>query len=584
MNWEHFKAILWLRWRLSRNQWAKSGGLGAVLAAIIALLALVAGGVAFLVGLLAGGFALEGTSATVVSLVWAGVGFGFVFSWTIGVLTELQRSESIDIQRFLHLPVSLRQVFLINYVVSHYSFSIVLMVPLMVGLSLGLAISRGPRMLLLLPVATSVVFSITAWTYALRGWIAAAMSNPRRRRSIIVGLTIVFVAVAQGPNLYFNLFRSRDVTMRRPDPSAPEYADYLRRREQQQDRTIASIKAIEKFVPPLWTAAVTEPLLEGRPLPALAALGGLLLLGILGIERAYAGTLRFYRGNLGGAATASPLAPAGRRTPAPGERNLLEWRLPKLSEEGSAVALAALRTMLRAPELKLIWGLAILIPGLIGPGALLPLDKPLPENARPLVATATVAFAIFMLVQMFGNQFGFDRDGFRTLVLSPVSRRTLLLGKNVATLTTSFCVELVPLTVVSVILKLPALDILAALFQLAILSFVAVIAGNLSSILFAYRFAPGSLKPTKMPAASTLALVAVQMLFPMLTSPAFIPPAAQWAWRALGYEAAVPVNLILSSVFAAVAAALYRVTLEPMSRLLRARETMIIGRVTADVE
>ena len=39
MNWDQLKTILWLRWRLTRNQWRRSGGLGAVLAAIVAVTA-----------------------------------------------------------------------------------------------------------------------------------------------------------------------------------------------------------------------------------------------------------------------------------------------------------------------------------------------------------------------------------------------------------------------------------------------------------------------------------------------------------------------------------------------------------------
>ena len=37
MNWHQLKTILWLRWRLTRNQWAKGGGIGAAIAAIVAV-------------------------------------------------------------------------------------------------------------------------------------------------------------------------------------------------------------------------------------------------------------------------------------------------------------------------------------------------------------------------------------------------------------------------------------------------------------------------------------------------------------------------------------------------------------------
>ena len=66
-------------------------------------------------------------------------------------------------------------------------------------------------MLLLLPLVLGFVFMITAWTYCLRGWLAALMVNKRRRRTVIVWVTMVFVLLCQLPNLVFNssLFRQQ---------------------------------------------------------------------------------------------------------------------------------------------------------------------------------------------------------------------------------------------------------------------------------------------------------------------------------------------------------------------------------------
>ena len=47
--------------------------------------------------------------------------------WLIGLIAELQRSETIDLQRLMHLPVGLGQIFVINYVASHLALSIILM-------------------------------------------------------------------------------------------------------------------------------------------------------------------------------------------------------------------------------------------------------------------------------------------------------------------------------------------------------------------------------------------------------------------------------------------------------------------------
>ncbi len=42
---------------------------------------------------------------------------------------------------------------------------------------------------------------VTALTYQFQGWLASLMSNPRRRRTVIVATTLVFVLIFQLPNL-----------------------------------------------------------------------------------------------------------------------------------------------------------------------------------------------------------------------------------------------------------------------------------------------------------------------------------------------------------------------------------------------
>src|ERR1039457_6464607 len=187
-----------------------AGVLGAIVAVLIGMSALGLAVASFVGGLCGAIFGLAKQPPMVIMLVWLVVTLVFLFFWMIGLLTELQRSETIDLQKLMHLPVALGQMFAINYLVSHFTLSIVLIVPLMLGLCVGLAISRGPEMMLLVPLALSMVLMITAWTYCLRGWLAAMMTNPRRRRTVIMCITLAFVLLAQGPNLYFNVFQHRN--------------------------------------------------------------------------------------------------------------------------------------------------------------------------------------------------------------------------------------------------------------------------------------------------------------------------------------------------------------------------------------
>lgn len=586
MNWEQLRTILWLRWRLTRNQWSRAGGLGAVIAVLVGVGAFVLGGLSFIGALLGGMFGLAEATSLNVLLVWLAMTGAFLLFWLIGLLAELQRSETIDLQRLMHLPVALGQMFVVNYLASHLALSIIVMLPAMLGLAVGLVIARGPAMLLLLPLVLSMVFMITAWTYCLRGWLAAMMSNPRRRRTIIMGITFAFILLGQAPNLYFNVVRRFD----RPSTKAttPEAAQRQRAERQAAERQMRDrFFAIQNFIPPLWLPVGARALTEGRVSPAILGTLGCFALGALGLRRAYGSTLRFYRGDPGkklkphtgtvpvlGAATA-PVRDSVR---------FLEWRPPLVPEPAIAVALATLRSMLRAPEVKMAWATSFLVTLILGISIFFRSASKLPEVAKPFMLTGATAFSMLMLFQFLANQFGFDRDGFRLLVLSPVERRQILLGKNLAALLPGVCFGLVVLGLVSVGLHLSVVTVVAALFQLLTAVLLGGVLGNGLSILVPYRIQAGSMKPTKMPALAMLTMFLSHLLFPLALAPVFVPPLAEFLWRHGGLPLWVPVNLILSVGLAGFVAFGYWLALAPLGRLLQRRETKILNTITAEVE
>src|SRR5438093_2425417 len=171
MNWEQLRAILWLRWRLTRNQFTRGGQLNAVLSVLIGTLLLMASGLLGIVSIFVGALVVAKTSAPALLVIWDGVLFAFLLFWLSGLMVEIQRSESIDIPKLLHLPVTLPQVFVFNYAVSHFTPALLLMLPGMIGLCLGLTLGAGWAMAPLLGVLLSLMFLLTAWTYCLRGWL-----------------------------------------------------------------------------------------------------------------------------------------------------------------------------------------------------------------------------------------------------------------------------------------------------------------------------------------------------------------------------------------------------------------------------
>lgn len=585
MNVEQLKTILWLRWRLTRNQWTRSRGLGAVITGLVALVAVLLGTMSFAGGLAGGMFGLREAKPMLVLGVWFVVTVGFLFVWLISLVNEIQRSESIDLQRLMHLPVALGQIFVINYLASHLTLSLAAFVPGMMGLAGGLAISRGAAMLWLVPLSLGMVFMVTAWTYFLRGWLATLMANPRRRRAVIMGITFGFIVLSQAPSLYFNGLERRG--RHSPAAASPETQKSRDTRKSIRPGRLEQLLAAQKLIPPLWVPLGAGALAEGRALPAVWGTLGCLAIGALGLRRAYSSTVRFYHGETG-KKTAVQVKPeraqAGTGAAAKAGVRFLELRVPVVPEQAAAVAVATFRSMLRAPEVKTAWASSFLVTLILGASFLVHNPPKIPEAAKPFIATGGVVFSMFMLVQFFANQFGYDRDGFRALVLSPAPRPLILLGKNLACLPAGAGMGLIVLALISVWLGLSPIVLLAALLQLAALLLLAGLVGNLLSILTPYRVQPGSMKPTKMPGLAMLVIVLCHLFFPVAMLPMFLPPLAELLWRHAGWPNAVPVNLLLSAALATMIGLLYWQTLGPLGRLLQRRETKILATVTVEVE
>jgi ABC-2 type transport system permease protein len=406
MNWEQLRAILWLRWRLTKNRFVRGGQLNAVLAVFISVVLVLGAAGLGVGGVLAGYFAAAEASSKALLIIWDVVVFAFLILWLSGLLVEIQRSESIDLTKLLHLPVTLQQVFVFNYVASHFAPTILLCLPAMLGLCLGLTLRLGPAMALLVPVVTAFVFMITAWTYCLRGWLAALMVNKRKRRAIILWVTITIVLCGQIPNVLFNshYFRQAKQTKR----ATHETANASRGTASKPDDDGWPQGFLEGHLglPPGWVGYSAMSLKDHQALPAIGAVAGGLLLGALGLRRAYRQTLRFYLAD----ETRKEPARISAETMRSRGRLLVERHLPWLPDDTAALALATLRSLMRAPELKMAAVMPIVIGAMLMSVHFTNLKGPLPKALPPFAATGVAVLAVFSLGTTMANVFGVDRS------------------------------------------------------------------------------------------------------------------------------------------------------------------------------
>jgi hypothetical protein len=619
VNRAHLSAFLWLRWRLRVNQFRKAGALNAVLFVLFAVATAVAG-----LALAAGGFAvgllvMPHAPPAARLLVWDGVVISFLFFWLIGLFSDLQRAEGLAFDKLLHLPVSPSGAFLVNYLSSLFSLTLAAFLPGMVGLILGEVFAGNVRMLLALPLLAAFVLAVSGVTYQFQGWLASLMTNPRRRRTVIVIVTAAFILVFQLPNL-LNVVRpwerkggakEADATKwwreqhdaARADLNAGKLSpgEYIRRgkeidqefagrREAESQRDLEQVERAARLaslaIPPGWLPFGVAELATGGYLAGLAATAGLALVGGFSLWRAYRTTLRFYTGNLGGGGGGEAVRPAARPTAPeePGRVRLLEWRLPWVSEQASAVAVAAFRSLWRAPEAKMSL-LAPLIMLVVFGGVTASNSGKVPDALRPLMAFGAAAMVVLSCgAQLVGNQFGYDRAGFRAYVLSPVPRRDILLGKNLAVAPLALGMGLAVLLVVGILHPMRIDHYPTAVAQLLSTYLVFCMLANVLSIAAPMPMAAGAVQPKQVRLIPVLLQFVLLAVLPVAMAPVLLPIGVEVALAELAGVRGVPVSLALSLVVLALAALAYRKVLSWEGDWLAAREQKVLEVVTSIAE
>lgn len=608
MNWEHLKTYIWVRWRLSVNQIKRAGTFGAVVAAVLNGLRILGGAIMFLTGLLVGIFALGKVEPRVVMAVWDGVAAAFILFWMIGLLSELQRTELLSLNNFMHLPVSPSGAFLINYVGSSVGLALILFLPAMLGLSAGLTLSRGIGMLTLFPLVVAFFLMITAVTYQFRGWLAGMMTNPRRRRTIVAIVSLAFILVFQLPNILTNFnpaFREKrqaraetrkEISELKKELDAgritqKEYAaketamrtamasDFAR----DSGKIFEYLRVVNGVVPPGWLPYGAESAAGGRAIPVAACVFGMALLGAASLRRSYKTTIRLYTGDFGkprakraAKANAAPKAAAGIKAAPVTGAAFLEKRLPRMSEQVSAVTLAGLRSLLRSTEVKMMM-LTPVIMSIVFGGMLLGHRGEIPGLLRPLSALGFAAFMLILSMTGFaGNTFAFDRSGFRAYVLSGVARKDILLGKNLAFL--PFAALLMALAIaVSEWLNPMRIDHLAAaVIQIFPLYLLFCITANVLSILSPLTLKQGSGMPASHQGVRTLFQLLFMVVVPIPLGCTLLPLGIEALFSAAGWLEGYPVFLTLGILQAVVVWWAYRKVIDAQGILLQKNEIKIL--------
>jgi ABC-2 type transport system permease protein len=610
VNWQHLKTIAWLRWRLTANQWKKGGSVNAILWLVLVVAALIAGLASLFVSFTVGLLLLPQAEPDHLLVLWDVLVLLFLFFWGMGLVTELQRSEVLSLGKLLHLPVSLSGTFLMNYLSSLLSLSLVVFVPATFGLSVALVIVKGPALLMVFPLLATFLLMVTGVTHQLREWLHVLMLNKRRRRAIIAFVATAFILVVQIPNI-INMMVDRgrqsqasqehqaallelQQRLATGELSGPQYSQEVTALEKRQAAATAEhigeivkiVAMVNAALPVGWLPYGVRAAAAGSIWPGLLGALGALSIGCWSLWRSYRTVLRYYTGGFGtGERKKMPSAAEGQEAAA----NFLERRIRWVPDPAAAVALAGFRSLMRAPEGKMLLISPFILMGLFSMGIFRGRMSANAEVIRPLLGLGAVSITMLCFIQLFCNAFGTDRAGFRALVLSPCRRRDILLGKNLAFAPLTFGVCLFALVMLQLFRPMQGLHFVATLLQMAIGFVLCCLLGNVVSIFAPSAVTAGSLKPAKARLSAILMHVAVALLSPAVFLPGVLSLGGELLLDAFEVPALIgvpiiPVYLVTSILEGVLVAWLYGRCLDVEGKWLQRREQAILETVTRRVE
>jgi ABC-2 type transport system permease protein len=186
-----------------------------------------------------------------------------------------------------------------------------------------------------------------------------------------------------------------------------------------------------------------------------------------------------------------------------------------------------------------------------------------------LIASGGILYVFLVLSGLLCNQFAFEEGGMRALILSPMERRRILIGKNIAITLVALCFSVALLILNQLIFRdLTIGSIFFAGVSFVIFAALMSVMGNWFSVRFPKRMKFGK----RLNVSGVVGVLLIPMLI-VLTLPLLGAVAAGYVTRSLAIEY---VTLLL---FAALAIGFYLLVIDSQGQLLQRREVEILEAV-----
>ena len=550
-------ALAKLRYRLTVNQIKKSGKFNTILAAIFYSIGAFVVATSFFIAATLGAMFFSKTDPFSMIMMWNIIAGAFLFMWSMQLVSEMHQTEMISLNKLLHMPVSLRGAFFLNYTSTFLCGAFLLFAPTMLGMCVGMTIGLGWNMAISLPLVLSFLFLVTSVTHQIRGWLGGLMENKRSKGTIGAIAIIGVIAVTQLPHLavqYFDgvddkkeelvqaqfdeeraaavalldaRYDTTDVTSTAYDLELEEIDKDLserklkakkERKKEGRLHLIDTLQTVDTYLPPGWMPLGIFKAYQGNLIPGILGSLGMFALGLVSFTLSYRSSMRKYTG----ATSRGRVSRKQTKASAP-KLDFLFKNIPFCPEQVSAVAFSSFRSNIRAPESKMMLIMPVILVllgcGYFFTGASFKISK----EYWPCVPIGAIGLTMFSIASSTFNQFGMDRDGFRAFVLSPLNRRDILVGKNLALFPIAAGVAIVFLVVLQFIFPVGAIAWVANVLQIPCTFILYCLVGNAASIYFPMGIKRGTMQPVNPKFLQMLILILATFMLPMLL---FIPTCA----------------------------------------------------------
>lgn len=551
------RALLWLKWRLFRNSLRSSRGAvnqlatGLALFAALLFAAVIASGLGFAAYFLSSheGIVIEQARAATGGIEGdASVEFIYflilAFCYLIWATLPLSigSSKQFEPGRLLMYPVSLRKLFALDLTSELTNLQSIFAIPAILAIGIGAGIARDR-----LGSALFIAFLAICFGVAFSKWLSVSMgllikSKRSRGETVIALIGVVF---GLGAAFIGQL--------------APYVLDH-----------VESFRAL-RVTPP---GAIAFALTEGLEFPG-AYLFATTLLAAYTTVLVVATYLLARRSFLGRGRSKNKKGTA--KEPVETEVST-GWNLRFLPPDLSAILEKELRYIMRNAQLRMmaLMPLLLIFIRLINRKHLRdPESLPGPAGSfvsefliygQGIMATGGVVYVFLILTGLSCNQFAFEEGGMRTLILSPVDRRKILIAKNIAMVIVALLLSAILLLINHAVFR--DLNMGVLLFTgLSFVTFAAIVSilGNWLSMQFPKRMKFGK----HINVSGVVGLLLIPMVLVMALPPT-VAMAAGYLTRSFAIQYATLTG------FAGLAVCAYLLIINAQGRMLQRREVEIL--------